>query len=73
MVTRSTCAGYEGWLYLVCNASRKAEDYAHIEQHLPANVKLKRGTDCRSLPCRAQAEAVLAKIGPAVRDITFMY
>ena len=43
MITHSAYAGYEGWLYLVCNASRKAEDFAHIEANLPANVKLQRG------------------------------
>ena len=34
MITRSAYAGYEGWLYLVCNASRKDDDFAHIEKNL---------------------------------------
>jgi aminomethyltransferase len=74
MITRSAYANYEGWLYLVCNASRKEEDFAHIEKHLPANVKLQRGADMALIALQGpKAEAALAKLAPAVRDIPFMY
>ena len=74
MITRSAYAGYEGWLYLVCNASRKMDDFAHIEVNLPANVKLQRGEAMSLIALQGpKAENVLAKISPAVRDIPFMY
>jgi len=74
MITRSAYAGYDGWLYLVCNASRKEEDFAHIEKNLPANVKLQRGADMSLVALQGpKAEAGLAKLAPAVRDIPFMY
>jgi aminomethyltransferase len=74
MITRSAYAGYEGWLYLVCNASRKEDDFAHIERNLPANVKLQRGADMALIALQGpKAEAALAKIAPAVRDIPFMH
>jgi aminomethyltransferase len=74
MITRSAYAGYEGWLYLVCNASRKDDDFAHIEKNLSANVKLQRGADMALIALQGpKAEAVLAKLAPAVRDIPFMH
>ena len=74
MITRSAYAGYEGWLYLVCNASRKDDDFEHIEKNLPANVKLQRGADMALIALQGpKAEAALAKLAPAVRDIPFMY
>jgi aminomethyltransferase len=74
MITRSAYAGYEGWLYLVCNASRKEDDFAHIEKNLPANVKLRRGADMALTALQGpKAETALAKLAPAVRDIPFMY
>jgi aminomethyltransferase len=74
MITRSAYAGYEGWLYLVCNASRKQGDFAHIEKNLPANVKLQRGADMSLIAVQGpKAEAALAKLAPAVGDIPFMY
>jgi aminomethyltransferase len=74
MITRSAHAGYEGWLYIVCNSSRKEEDFAHIENNLPANVKLQRGADMALIALQGpKAEAVLATLVPAVRDISFMH
>lgn len=73
MITRSAYAGYEGWLYLVCNASRKDDDFAHIEKNLPANVRLQRGADMALIALQGpNAEAALAKLAPAARDIPFM-
>jgi len=74
MITRSAYAGYEGWLYLVCNASRKDEDFARIEKNLPANVKLQRGADMALIALQGpKAETALGKLAPAVRDIPFMH
>jgi aminomethyltransferase len=73
MITRSAYAGYDGWLYLVCNASRKEEDFGHIEKNLPANVKLQRGEAMSLIALQGpKAVDVLAKLAPAVRDIPFM-
>ncbi len=73
MITRSAYAGYEGWLYIVCNASRKVDDFAHMEKHLASNVKLQRGEAMSLIALQGpQAEAVLAKLAPVVRDIAFM-
>jgi len=74
MITRSAYAGYEGWLYIVCNASRKDDDFAHIEKNLPANVKLQRGADMSLIALQGpKAETALAELAPAVRDIPFMH
>ena len=64
----------ESRLYLVCNASRRDEDFAHIKKYLAANVKLQRGADMALIALQGpRAEAALAKLAPAVRDIPFMY
>jgi aminomethyltransferase len=74
MITRTAYAGYEGWLYVVVNASRKVHDYAHITKYLPQGVTLKPGEDMALLALQGpKAEAVLAKHAPAVRDLKFMH
>ena len=73
MITRAAYPGYEGWLYIVCNAGRKREDFAHLEKHLPPAVTLKRGEDMSLIALQGpKAEAVLARINSAVREIAFM-
>jgi aminomethyltransferase len=74
MITRAAYDGYEGWLYIVCNAGRKAEDFAHLEKHLPPSVTLKRGDDMALVALQGpKADAVLARINPAVSAIKFMH
>ena len=74
MITRSAYAGHEGWLYLVVNAARKAEDYAWIAAHLPEGVSFRPGQDMALIALQGpSAEAVLAKHVPAVRDLKFMH
>ncbi len=73
MITRAAYPGYEGWLYIVCNAGRKRQDFAHLEKHLPPVVTLKRGEGMSLIALQGpEAEAVLARINPAVREIAFM-
>jgi aminomethyltransferase len=74
MITRAAYVGYEGWLYVVVNASRKVHDYIHIAKYLPQGVTLKPGEDMALLALQGpKAEAVLAKHAPAVRDLKFMH
>jgi aminomethyltransferase len=74
MITRSAWEGLEGALYVVANASRKDEDYAHIESHLDPGVTLKRWDHLALLALQGpRAEEALAKLDPAVRGIAFMH
>jgi aminomethyltransferase len=74
MITRAAYKNYEGWLYVVVNASRKQADYGHIEKHLPAGVKLQRGEDMALLALQGpKAVEVLTKFVPAAADLKFMH
>jgi aminomethyltransferase len=74
MVTRSTWKGMEGSLYVVVNAGRKHEDYAHLEKHLPQGISLKRWDNLALVALQGPgALTVLAKLDPAARDIKFMH
>jgi aminomethyltransferase len=65
--------GKDGEIYLVVNASRKDSDYAWLNQHLPADVKLHRRDDLALVALQGpEAEAVLAEHDPAVRALGFM-
>jgi aminomethyltransferase len=59
MVTRSADLSEDGVLMLIVNASRKHDDFAHIEAHLPANVKL----------TRADHRALIALQGPKAAEV----
>ena len=74
MITRAAYKNYEGWLYVVVNASRKEADYAQIEKHLPTGLKLKKGEDMALLALQGpRAVEVLEKFAPAVSDLKFMH
>jgi aminomethyltransferase len=74
MATRSTWKGMEGSLYVVVNAGRKHEDYAHFEKHLPKGISLKRWDNLALVALQGPgALTVLAKLDPAARDIKFMH
>ena len=73
MVTRSADPAEGGVLMLIVNASRKDADYAHIEAHLPAGVKLLRA-DHRALLALQGPKAVdvLARHAPDLAQLPFM-
>ena len=74
MITRAAYKNYEGWLYVVVNASRKEADYAHFEKHLPEGLKLQKGEDMALLALQGpRAVEVLTKFAPAVSDLKFMH
>ncbi len=74
MITRSNDPSYEGWLYVVVNASRKEHDYAHISKLLPDGITLQPGNDMALLALQgSEAEAVLAKLNVQVHDVPFMH
>ena len=74
MITRSAWKGMEGSLYVVVNAGRKNEDYAHLAKHLDRNVELKRWDDLSLVALQGpSAAAVLARLDPASRAIGFMH
>ena len=73
MVARSGDPAHGGWLYLVGNAARKAVDYKHISEALPAGVDLLPTDDFALVAVQGPAaEDVLAKFDPSVRDLPFM-
>lgn len=73
MITRTDYVGYEGWLYVVVNASRKADDYEHIAANLPSGLVVQQGQDMALLSLQGpKAEAVLAKYTAAIGELRFM-
>jgi aminomethyltransferase len=74
MITRAAYKNYEGWLYVVVNASRKEADYAHIAKYLPKGVTLQKGEDMALLALQGpKAVEVLTKFAPAAADLKFMH
>lgn len=62
----------DGRLYLVVNASRKAEDYAWMRAHLPAGITLEPLERALVALQGPKAEAVLARHAPAAAAMPFM-
>lgn len=70
MITRTSETGR---LYIVVNASRKAVDYAWLNEHLPANVKLEPIEDAALVALQGpKAAAVLARHCPKAAGLAFM-
>ncbi len=66
-------ANFGNRLFLVVNASRKAEDFARIEAALPAGVKLNRLPDRALLALQGPgAAAAIAPLAPALATMKFM-
>ena len=74
MISRLGHPGTEHYLYLVVNAGCKADDFKHIEKHLPKGVKLSVKDDQMSLIALQgpRAKDVLGCFNPAVEELTFM-
>jgi aminomethyltransferase len=74
MIARSAHPGMNGGLYLVVNASRKQDDFAHLRQHLPESCVLEELLDLALLALQGpRAEAVLDALVPGVAELTFMH
>jgi len=73
MVARSPDPADDGRLTLIVNASTKEEDYAHLDAHLPADVRLVRVDDRALLALQGPAaEAVMARLAPGAESMAFM-
>jgi aminomethyltransferase len=73
MVVRSADPAEDGRLMLVVNASTKEADYAHLQAHLPAEVRLDRADDRALLALQGPAAgAVLARLAPPSGALGFM-
>lgn len=60
-------------LYVVVNASRKAEDFAHISANLPAGIKIRRADELALVALQGpQAESVLVPLAPEIAGLEFM-
>ena len=62
----------DGSLFLVVNASRKADDYAWLTAHLPGNVTLNQLDKALIALQGPKAEAVLARLNPQAASMAFM-
>jgi aminomethyltransferase len=66
-------ANYGDRLRVVVNASRKADDYAHLTAHLPANVRLEPHEDRALLALQGpKAAEVLRRLSTEAADLPFM-
>ena len=74
IISRLGFQGHDHKLYLVVNAGCKADDFAHLEKHLPAGITLDVADDTLSLIALQGPKAVevLSKFNPAVKDLVFM-
>ncbi|HEX2215457.1 MAG TPA: glycine cleavage system aminomethyltransferase GcvT [Xanthobacteraceae bacterium] len=73
MVTRSADPDEDGALMLVVNASRKHDDFAHMEARLPTNVKLVRADHRGLLALQGpRAAAVLSRHVANIAAMPFM-
>ena len=74
MVTRPGYAGHEGLIYVVVNASRKEGDFARMAAAMPPGIAFTTGDDYALLALQGpKAEAVMARIAPAVAGLKFMF
>ncbi len=73
MVTRLGLPGHQHWLYLVVNASRKAQDLATIEANLPAVVTLRRADELGLIAVQGpRAVEAVARHAPDIAGLKFM-
>ncbi len=74
MISRLGFAGHTHKIYLVVNAGCKDQDYAHLQKHIPDNVKLDILDDSMSLIALQgpKAAEVLGSLNAKVKDLIFM-
>ncbi len=73
MVSRSALEGTEGRLYLIVNAARKAVDFAHLRDRLPAGVSVAERPEWALLALQGPTAAgVLERLLPGVSGLSFM-
>lgn len=73
MVSRLGLDGHQHWIYLVVNAGRKDDDFAHIEAHLPDGLMLKILDDMSLIALQGpKAVDVVAQYIPAAKTMPFM-
>jgi aminomethyltransferase len=74
MITRSAWKGLEGSLYVVVNAGRKTQDYAHLRQHLPSGIELRTWDQLALVALQGpKAADVLARFDLEIANLPFMY
>jgi aminomethyltransferase len=60
-------------LFLVVNASRKADDFTHLAAHVPASVTLQEHVHRALLALQGpEAAAVLGRLAPAAAELSYM-
>ncbi len=73
MITRPAHPNHDGLLWIVVNAGRKHDDFAHFEKHLPSQVKFKTAPDLALIALQGPAsEHVMNDIAPAFSALKFM-
>jgi aminomethyltransferase len=73
MVTRPMAPNTEGMVFLVVNAGCKDADYAHIEKHLPAGIRLQVMPDRALIALQGPTSGtLLAKLSPEAGALQFM-
>src|SRR5262249_34009834 len=73
MVTRPASAAADGRLLLVVNAARKDVDYAHLQQRLPASVRLEPAPERALLALQGPgARPAMLQLSPTAAELPFM-
>ncbi len=73
MITRPANAIHEGLLWIVVNAGRKHDDFAHFEKHLPSQVKFTIAPELALIALQGPtSERVMNDIAPAFSALKFM-
>ncbi|PHR94427.1 MAG: glycine cleavage system protein T [Robiginitomaculum sp.] len=73
MVSRLGLEGHRHRIYLVVNAGCKAQDYAHIEKHLPTGINLRVSEDLSLIALQGpKAASVVSQYLPEAAILPFM-
>ncbi len=73
MIARPAHPNHDGLLWIVVNAGRKHDDFAHFEKHLPSHVKFKTAPELALIALQGPASGrVMNDIAPAFSALKFM-